>query len=321
LKDQFEGAILETASQLSHLVDSSNSEAMLKEVLHIVALMDPDSRKSVFVEVFSDIQRLFNGVYPGYQACNTQYHNFNHTCEVMLAMSRLMHGAFLEGWVFSDREINIGIIAALMHDTGYIQEIADYEGTGAKHTLTHIGRSITFLGEYYKNDPACDAGKMKDFADVLHCTGMSAMINEIHFSSEQMAVIGRMLGTADLVGQMADRLYLEKLPFLYREFVEGGISQFASEWDLLMKTIGFYEWTKQRFAREFNGVDRYMIRHFRDRWGIDRNLYQESMQRNIDYIRNILAHHQKDFIQYLRRSNMIEKLAMKDQEDTAHFRT
>jgi hypothetical protein len=140
------------------------------------------------------------------------------------------------------------------------------------------------------------------------------------FSSEKMAIIGKMLGTADLIGQMADRLYLEKLLFLYWEFVEGGVSQFTSEWDLLQKTIGFYEWTKQRFAREFSGVDRYMIHHFRDRWGIDRDLYQESMQRNIDYIRNILAHHQEDFIQHLRRGKMIEKLALKDQEAPRHQR-
>lgn len=157
-----------------------------------------------------------------------------------------------------------------------------------------------------------------DFADVLHCTGLTAKVNEMDFSSEKMAVIGKMLGTADLLGQMADRLYLEKLLFLYREFVEGGVSQFTSEWDLLQKTIGFYEWTKQRFAGEFSGVDGYMIHHFRDRWGIDRDLYQESMQRNIDYLRNILAHHQEDFIQRLRRGNMIEKLAWKDQEAPRH---
>ena len=290
-------------SQFSRLVDSSSSEATLNEVLHLIALMDPDFQESGFIEVFTDIKRLFDGLYPGYRACNTEYHDFRHTCAVMLAMSRLIHGAFFTGLVFSGREIGIGMIAALMHDTGYIQESDDHEGTGAKYTLTHIERSIAFVREYFKGDPARGAGEMKDFADVLHCTGLTAKVSEVDFSSEKMADIGKMLGTADLLGQMADRLYLEKLLFLYREFVEGGVSQFTSEWDLLQKTVGFYEWTKQRFAGEFSGVDGYMIHHFRDRWGIDRDLYQESMQRNIDYIRNILAHHQEDFIQLLRRGN------------------
>ena len=307
-------------SQLTRLVDPYNSETTLKEVLYLIALTDPDFQESRFKEVFTDTRRLFDGLYPGYRDCNTEYHDFSHTCAVMLAMSRLIHGAFLAGLVFSGREIGIGIIAALMHDTGYIQEIDDHKGTGAKHTLTHIGRSIAFLREYFKDDPAYGAGEMKDLADVLYCTGLAAKVGEIDFSSEKMAIIGKMLGTADLVGQMADRLYLEKLLFLYREFVEGGVSQFTSEWDLLQKTIGFYDWTKQRFSGVFGGVDGYMIHHFRARWGIDCDLYQECMRRNIDYLRNTIAHHQKDFIQHLRRGNMIEKLALKNPEAPRHQR-
>jgi len=307
-------------SQLTRLVDSYDSEATLKEVLYLIALMDPDFQESGFTEVFTDTRRLFDGLYPGYRACNTEYHDFSHTCAVVLAMSRVIHGAFLTGLVFSGREIGIGMIAALMHDTGYIQEIEDHKGTGAKHTLTHIERSIAFLREYLKDDPAYGAGEMKDFADVLHCTGLTAKVSEMDFSSEKMAIIGKMLGTADLIGQMADRLYLEKLLFLYREFVEGGVSQFTSEWDLLQKTIGFYEWTKQRFTGEFSGVDGYMIHHFRGRWGIDCDLYQKSMKGNIDYIGNTLAHHQEDFIQYLKRGNMIEKLALKNRKAPRHQR-
>ncbi|MEI7636468.1 MAG: hypothetical protein WCJ37_04130 [Syntrophus sp. (in: bacteria)] len=287
--------------QLTQLVDTSDSEATLKEVLNISALMNPDFQKSGFLDVFTDIKRLFDGHYPGYRACNTEYHNFDHTCEVMLAMSRLMHGASLAGLLFSGREVNIGMIAALMHDTGYIQEIDDHNGTGAKHTLTHIERSIDFLQDYYKGDPAYGADDMKDFASILHCTGLTAKVIEMDFSSEKMVLIGKMLGTADLVGQMADRLYLEKLLFLYREFVEGGVSQFTSEWDLLQQTIGFSEWINQRLAGEFGGVDGYMIHHFRNRWGIDVDLYQEGIKRNIDYIRNVLSRHQEDFIQHLRR--------------------
>lgn len=303
-----------TEVQLSRLVDSSDPEATLKEVLHILALMDEDFQESAFVKVFTDVRRLFDGDYPGYRACNTVYHSFSHTCEVTLAMCRLIHGQFLTGRVFSDREVGIGIIAALMHDTGYIQKITDREGTGAKYTLTHIGRSIAFLGEYYRGDPAFDAGMIKDFTDVLYCTGLSGKVREVDFSSDKIATIGKMLGTADLIGQMADRLYLEKLLLLYREFMEGGISEFKSEWDLLIKTIGFHDWTKQRFATEFSGVDRVMIHHFRNRWGIDSDLYQKSIQKNIDYIRNILAHDEENFTRYLKRRKRIEKLAGKDRQ-------
>ena len=169
-------------SQLTRLVDSYDSEATLKEVLYLIALMDPDFQESGFTEVFTDTRRLFDGLYPGYRACNTEYHDFSHTCAVVLTMSRVIHGAFLTGLVFSGREIGIGMIAALMHDTGYIQEIEDHKGTGAKHTLTHIERSIAFLREYLKDDPAYGAGEMKDFADVLHCTGLTAKVSEMDLS-------------------------------------------------------------------------------------------------------------------------------------------
>ncbi|MEI6315940.1 MAG: hypothetical protein WCO89_13785 [Syntrophus sp. (in: bacteria)] len=294
--------------QLAQLVDTANSEATLEEVLNIGVLMDPDFQKGPFLDAFKDIKRLFNGLYPGYQACNTEYHDLNHTCAVMLAMSRIMHGAFLTGLLFSSREINMGVIAALMHDTGYIQELVDHDGTGAKHTLTHIERSFEFLRDYYKKDSTYDAGEIKDFASILHCTGLTAKVIEMDFSSEKMVVIGKMLGTADLVGQMADRLYLEKLLFLYREFVEGGVSQFTSEWDLLQQTIGFSEFTNQRLAGEFGGVDGYMIHHFRTRWGIDVDLYREGIRRNIDYIRNVLSRHPEDFSRHLRRGGIVERL-------------
>jgi len=38
--------------------------------------------------------------------------------------------------------------AALFHDTGYIQEKSDDEGTGAKYTSIHVKRSIQFLDKH-----------------------------------------------------------------------------------------------------------------------------------------------------------------------------
>jgi hypothetical protein len=299
---------MEEKFQLSQLVDMTDPEAVLKEVLHLGTLISPGFDQVAFTQTFGDIQRLFDGTYPGYQACNTEYHDFAHTYEVTLAMSRLMHGAFSTGMVFSGQEVQVGMTAALMHDTGYIQETADHAGTGAKYTLIHIARSVEFLREYCRRRCSSSEEEMKDFADILFCTGLSVKIDEIEFSSDVTAMLGKMLGTADLLGQMADRLYLEKLLFLYREFAEGGLSQFADESDLLQKTVGFYEISLQRFAREFSGVDRYMIHHFRNRWGKDHDLYRESIQRNIDYLKDILADHRKDITGQLKRGYLVKKL-------------
>ena len=52
-------------------------------------------------------------------------------------------------------------------------------------------------------------------------------------------ILGKMLGTADLLGQMSDRTYLEKLPFLYLEFKHAGIDGVGTELDFFDSTPGF----------------------------------------------------------------------------------
>ena len=47
---------------------------------------------------------------------------------------------------------------------------------------------------------------------------------------------------------MANENYLEKLPFLYDEFKEGGVQGYKDEFDLLEKTPAFWEMVKQRFV-------------------------------------------------------------------------
>jgi hypothetical protein len=288
--------------QLAQLMGTANPERIMQEIIHIGSLTNPLFDIDQFTGTYLDIQRLFQGDFPGYRACNTQYHDFAHTYCTTLAMSRLMHGASLSGIPFSRFDVQIGLTAALMHDTGYIQEIDDRAGTGAKYTMTHIGRSIIFLAWYCSERNCCGGGNIKDFSDILRCTGLSTKISDLDFSSPLVASLGKMMGTADLLGQMADRLYLEKLPFLYREFEEGGLDQFMSEYDLLLKTIEFYHVTQQRLAGEFGGVNEYMLPHFRKRWGIDCDLYQESIRKNIEYLKRVLDDGPGNLTDWLKRS-------------------
>ena len=127
-------------------------------------------------------------------------------------------------------------------------------------------------------------------------------------------MLGKMVGTADLLGQIADRTYLEKLPFLYHEFKEGDVPDFESELDLLKKTPEFYDRTIERFERELGGVNRYMRDHFRVRWGIDKDLYMTSMENKIKYLKYVLEDHEDDYREYLRRGNLMEKLDRIDRQ-------
>ncbi len=270
---------------------------VLLEVKHIILSMFPKFDFLPFQGVFTDILKLFAGEYPGYHKCNTRYHDLNHTTDCLLVMARLMHGAVVTGIKFDQKEINLGLIAALMHDTGYIQSVGDNTGTGAKYTLVHIERSNDFMRKYFLDHgyPLADFQACFNF---LRCTGLDVKVDKIDFPSYNQALLGKMLGTADLIGQMSDKNYLAKLPFLYQEFKEGGVPGFVDAMDLFKQTPSFWNMVKVRFATEFGQVDGYLRYHFRARWGIDQDFYRKAIERNMECLHYFLDLCANDYSDY-----------------------
>ncbi len=103
---------------------------------------------------------------------------------------------------------------------------------------------------------------------------------------------------------MADRTYLEKLLFLFYEFKEGGVMGYDNELDLLKKTIDFYAMTQKRVAHELDSVNEYIRYHFKARWNLDRDLYMEAIENNINYLKFLLENHEKDYRDHLRRGEI-----------------
>lgn len=304
--------------KLEDLVYMNNPRAVLEEVDRIVRSMFPSFHFDKFHNVFEDVLSLFGGTFPGYRKCNLNYHDLKHTTDCLLAHTRLIHGASVRGIRINEQDVSLGLIASLLHDTGYIQDREDTTGTGAKHTLRHIERSIRFARIYF----ASQGYRSEDFQrchNYLECTGLDACIEEIPFGTPEHGLLGKMLGAADLLGQMANRTYLEKLPFLFHEFKEGDVPGFENERDLILKTPDFWEFTKKRLAEELGGVDEYMKDHFRVRWGVDRDLYRESIENNISYLKQILRDHFYDYRKQLRRGGLRDVL--NKMEDSAQVHT
>lgn len=295
------------ATQIACLVNMEDPQSVLEEVKTIVSIMMPDFDFEPLNRTFRDVVSLFHGQYPGYRKCNTEYHDLKHTTDALLATTRLMHGAAVSDQVFSEENAELGLISALFHDTGYIQTMDENVGTGARFTLTHINRSILFM-EKYLSEHGYSKEDIESCRAILECTGLTTKTSEINFGSAQIEMLGKILGTADLLGQMADRTYLEKLPFLYREFEEGNVPGFKSELNLLKKTTGFYKMTIERFERELGGVYRYMRNHFRVRWGIDEDLYMTSVEDKMKYLKYVLKNHEHDYRRHLRRGSLMQKL-------------
>jgi hypothetical protein len=296
--------------QFSRTVNMDDPQSVLQEVRTIVLMMFPEFDFTTEERVFKDIVRLFRGKYPGYRKCNTEYHDLKHATDTFLAMARLMHGVFLEGEKFTREHLNLGLICAIMHDTGYIQTFDDNVGTGAKYTLIDTKRSIAFMDKYIADNGFLKED-FKDFSDILMCTSLDKKIKEIQFKSRQIEMLCKMLGTADLLGQMADRTYLEKLLFLFYEFSEGGVPGYDNELDLLKKTIDFYAMTRKRFTSELDSMNEYMRYHFKARWNLDRDLYMEAIENHINYLKFILENHEKDYRDHLKRDDIVRKLKEK----------
>ncbi|HEY1406255.1 MAG TPA: HD domain-containing protein [Spirochaetota bacterium] len=288
--------------QLSQLVDHSNSAALVAEVGRLYSL----SYKSGFEKVenvYVKIEKLFKGEFPGYLACNTEYHNLTHTLDALLASARLMDGKNCSEVPFSEEHARTLLLAALFHDTGYIQDENDREGTGAKYTLSHVERSIEFM---QKNFAAFDL-EPREIPHIVHfvaCTGLKSKWESLEFADDDEIKAGAILGTADLLGQMSDRTYLEKLLFLYYEFREAGIPGFDTEFDILRKTLEFYQNTRDRLDRTLMGVYDYAREFFLHRMNVAENLYMTAIERQMEYLRTIIADEQTNFRHKLKRIDL-----------------
>ena len=252
----------------------------------------------VLRQAFEDFDNLFRGRTPGYLGCDTVYHDIQHTLDMTLALARLIEGHELSvaehDRLCAPRAI-LGIICSLFHDAGYIRHSSD-EGhlNGAEFTRSHVTRSAQFLDRYL-ND--IGLGAASGIArQVVHYTGYEVRLDQIHIVGEKDRRLGHLMGTADLLAQMADRCYLEKCrDRLYPEFVLGGIAvwrepsgrvvtRYRSGLDLLRQTPAFFRQVcYPRLDHAFGGVYRHMDAVFDGR-----NPYMVAIERNLFYLERVL---------------------------------
>jgi len=140
-----------------------------------------------------------------------------------------------------------------------------------------------------------------DMECMILCTDPALSPDSIVFPNFETMLAGHVLGSADVLSQMADDIYLEKLPLLFLEFSEAGITDFSSEYDLFMKTLGFYSMMRSKMRNKLSNVIDSMAAHFRVRHGVERDLYSEAAVRNMDYLTDLLTTHGEQYARGLRR--------------------
>jgi len=248
-------------------------------------------------QAFADLGLLYQGRYPGFHECETDYHDLQHVLDVTLAMARLLHGCVRSTGTsaVSERLFRFGIVTALYHDCGYIRHRKDTKHeNGAEYTAVHVSRGGRFLEEYMPRIGMADLAQAA--ARTIHFTGYEVPVDKIRVPGPEFRLIGNLLGSADILAQMADRCYLEKCyDRLYPEFVRGGIARkrrpdgseevmFASAADLIFKTPVFYQGANRRLRQDLGGCYNYIERHFGGQ-----NLYFDELEKNIRHARVIAA--------------------------------
>lgn len=275
---------------VTNLVDLSSPDSVESAVQAILRRRYGDFPVAILHRAFADLLRLYRGEYPGYHACDTVYHDINHVLDVTLAMARLIDG--YEAQCLAGREIGgelalVGMLVAMFHDAGYIRRRADTRHAhGAEYTPIHVQRSARFLGEYL---PRLGLAEHVDVAaKLVHFTGYEITPDRIELADERERLTGWLVGSADLIAQMSDPLYIEKCrDRLFYEFEIAGINRYvddsgrevvrySSPEDLVARTPAFVRQTfNERLDGYFGGAYRYAAEHFGGR-----NLYLEGIDYN-----------------------------------------
>jgi hypothetical protein len=262
------------------------------EVQAAYLAMFPDGDRLFVPRVFGWAIECFVGGYKDFQSVDTSYHDFEHTLQGTLCMARLLRGRHATGAQppLAQRDFELGTIAILFHDTGYLKKRDDQDGTGAKYTATHVRRSTEFAAELL-GEKGFSPSEVLAVQNMIRCTGVDTVLTTIPFQNEVEKMMGFALGTADLLGQMAAEDYVDKLPTLYEEFAEAArfsknpthfVATFTSAADLITKTPAFWEkYVRAKLDRDFDGLHRFL----NEPYPSGPNCYFERIEANMERVR------------------------------------
>jgi hypothetical protein len=284
---------------VTNTVQVSSPGAVLTAVEKLFRSVWPDLSPEPLRASFAHFERLFAGEVAGFHGVDTVYHDRQHTLDITLALARLIVGFERQAdgltRLGAERAV-VGLITGLFHDVGYLRRADDTESrNGAEFTRTHVSRGARFLTEYL---PEVGLGHwIPVVTAIIHFTGYEMPFPRIEeqVPDRRDITLGHLLGTADMIAQMADRCYLEKCrDRLYAEFVLGGVAlpfsdgnphvKYASGLDLLRQTPDFVmDVRAKRLDRDFHRAYRYL-----DELYGGSNPYMESIDRNVEYLRQVL---------------------------------
>lgn len=300
------GRIGDQFTMLDNVHDTGEVQSRVNE---IVAEFSSGHDLTQINRAFSLLDRAFDGGLAGYDRLKTPYHNRMHTNEVVLCAARMLHGMHLSGHGIDGDHLDAALIGALFHDVGYLMRHEESSGSGAQFTDTHVVRGMDFVREQLTDLPP---RVLTAVSKVIQLTDHRKPAHTVRFDNIQQCRAAYATASADLVGQMANRAYLERLIFLYQEFQEANFTAFRDVHELLEKTPEFYQLTKARLDHELGGLSPVLRRHFDADLGTERNLYLDAIEQNLAYLRRLIQEERRQRLKLLRRHHMPDEHSRRD---------
>ncbi|MEM7080288.1 MAG: metal-dependent phosphohydrolase [Pseudomonadota bacterium] len=167
--------------------------------------------------------------------CDCPYHDLSHTILVTDVGQTILQGRQMARGDLSPDEWLQAVVAMLFHDIGYLKKLLPQDSdnasltnargnyitpppgaTDAFMTPYHVTRGTLYVQERFANDPLIDT------ATVMACIEMTRFPVPDAPAYQVTGTLPALVRAADLIGQMADPQYLQKLTRLFAEFVETG---------------------------------------------------------------------------------------------------
>jgi hypothetical protein len=183
------------------------------------------------------------------------YHNTNHTALVTLVGEAILRGRLLTRTVEPADWLHF-MLALLTHDIGYVRYLCEgdqddrfvIDESGATVSLPrgasdaalgpyHVDRSKIAVRARFASTPGVDAERI---AHAIEMTRFPVPDDGEHDETDTEPGLVR---AADLIGQLADPLYLRRLNALYYEFTETGMADrcgYTGPADMVDKYPGFF---------------------------------------------------------------------------------
>ncbi len=279
---------------MSQLVDMNNLHAVIEEVKN-------NFIRFYRIESFQAVRSLFKSIN---RLCETPRSSsgnldFSQTAGIILAFSRMVDGYNLENKddILDEDTVILGLMASLLCRHCLYSYLED-QNNGSDDNIfqEEIHEAVRKIIEKYEFTEE----EFEVIKNMVCCADINHNFNNTSFKDSTQKKISMMVAAADILGRMSCRNYLEKLLKFY-DTAREDMDEYA-RLKLLKKNIQHYRSViMNRLEKDLEGFFKLCEVHFSQRYGIGYNMYVEAIDRQIEFLEDIIQQEPECYRNRLKR--------------------